>query len=155
MGHILLQSGVVQKPLKENVGNVGAECVKYSDRHSLKTLISELVLRRAFRKCILLSLPFVVSELELFQVKFWNLACTPPPPPLIKKGQNLYVLSFILMQSMLHFRIQDHNLLICLQSHKQLLNLRLTRKISVGVLSRRTQLTEHLKIIELGLLALD
>ena len=50
-----------------------AKYFKKCHSHDLETLISELVLKRAFRKCILLPppfpLPFTVSELQLFEVR--------------------------------------------------------------------------------------
>ena len=53
------------------------ECFKYSHSHSLKTLISHLVLKRTLRKYIFLpphpppphTPPFVISELALIKVK--------------------------------------------------------------------------------------
>ena len=48
----------------------GAEYFKKLHSHDLEALISELFLNRAFRKCLpLLPLPFVVSELQLIEVK--------------------------------------------------------------------------------------
>ena len=49
----------------------GAEYYKYPHRYGLKTLISELVLKRAFRKSIRFTpLPFIASGLQLTEVKY-------------------------------------------------------------------------------------
>ena len=50
--------------------NFGTEYFKYPHSQNLETSISELFIKRAFRKCIRLLLdPFVVSELQLIEVK--------------------------------------------------------------------------------------